>query len=210
MRLVALALMALLTACGGGGQSDAPPAKAVQIQLPFVAIDGDSLADNATTTWPAQLAAQYPATYKDGAIAGSLSYRPLAAYDSAFHSHPAGVYILVVGTNDLQNGLAGIPDTIANLRTTWAKARADGYRVVAFTLANGRAFQGQDDATALAFRDQLNTLIRASASSYDALVELDKLLPDQDDATVYRDGVHFTDKGSAIVANAVHGAITSR
>jgi lysophospholipase L1-like esterase len=195
MRSLVLSLLVLLSACAGGGSSEP--------SIPFIAIEGDSLADSAYTTWPAKLAAQYPGTYSNNAKGGRHAAESLAAYALT----GGDVFILIVGTNDVQQGIEGIPQTFANIRATWAKARADGFRVIAATVANARDFQAVPAGTALPYREQLNALIRGASSEYDALIELDKLLPDQDDPAAYIDQVHFADGGSTVVAAAMLNAI---
>jgi lysophospholipase L1-like esterase len=116
-------------------------------------------------------------------------------------------YILLGGINDLY--WATTPaDTYTCLKSVWAKARAQGYKVVAMTLTG----TGNVDYSLVT---SLNTLIRSDASLYDALVDLgaDSNLGCNGcwtNGTYYQgDLVHYNATGAGVLASKVATAINS-
>lgn len=200
-KLLASSFMALLASCGGGG-GDAPAAPA--LPMPIIGIEGDSLATQQYGLWPSMLAAQIPGKYTNNSHEGRASAESVALYDGAFKGRKGDFFILVVGTNDANNQNA--PLTFANIRAIWAKARADGYKVIAFTVSNQRDFY-PGFVVAQDFREKINAAIRGASSEYDALIEPDVLLPDADDKTAYVDTVHFAPRGAKVVADAITASI---
>jgi hypothetical protein len=194
MRIFVLALVLALAACGGGGSSPDVPNAA---PLAVVEIAGDSLAANdwPETTWQRDLEARSPQyrfvqAAKSGALAVQTPYLPAA---------PAGVYILVAGTNDYRKAEISNDQIMAALQALWAKARADGFKVVASTVG---PYTNPLAAWAPSFeakRQDLNARIRASAPEYDALIDLDRLFPNALDTTMLYDRLHFAPLGNSVV-----------
>lgn len=177
---------------------------------------GDSLSStgsgSATTSWAAYWSRQNlnaGAVYTNLAIAG----RTAAQIDAAHASQVTplspntlggvGTLFTLCGTNDLN---AGTTDTalIALLRSIWSKGRADGYRVVAFTITRN----GLLDATKEARRVSVNTTIRADSANWDFLVDLDALLPNNADTTYFTgDNLHYNATGGEFISRQVRQVI---
>ncbi|MDB5238360.1 MAG: hypothetical protein JWM46_630 [Candidatus Kaiserbacteria bacterium] len=113
-------------------------------------------------------------------------------------------FFLFAGGNDILGDVTAAA-TYANLKTLWANARADGYRVVAFTIMNRTTFTGSK-ATQWA---ALNNLILSDRTLYDYVVRADLALPDPTSSTNFADGTHPTPAGYAVIANAVNNALTA-
>lgn len=98
------------------------------------------------------------------------------------------------GVNDLRSSVSAVT-TFGYLTSVWAKAKLDGFLVVAFTVGNftGNGITGPIETERLA----LNVLIRASAGLYDILCDVDTLFPD---GTYKTDGLHLSTPGNAILA----------
>lgn len=115
-------------------------------------------------------------------------------------------YYLFAGSNDIQAG-ASAATTYAALLSLWANARADGYKVVAFTVPDRTTFSG---ATATA-RATLNASILGDPTQYDYLVRVDLVLPDPTNLTYFQsDGIHPTAAGYAVIAAEVFKVITAQ
>lgn len=204
MKALATILALALSACGGGGA--APPApQAHQLATFTVVVEGDSLAaDNfAATTWQRDLEAALPqASVVHGAQAGSFAYQILARYDLDAHpTSPAvtgkpGVYIAVAGTNDVRRGIP-LDESWATLRALWARARADGFKVIASTV--GPCTEADWEQR----RRELNALIRSRPDLYDALLPLDAMFPDAQDSRLLFDTLHFSPQGNSMVLDSV-------
>lgn len=227
-KLIPAVVLVLLTGCGGGagGASAtvaAPAPSAVQaapvikaFSPSAIVLEGDSLVQvNMLTSWPVNTQLYSPwsgATWSNFAIGGSTTTQMLARYSAVRAAKTAGapgVLILNGGSNDL-NYPAGVDpagEIYGRLKSMWSQARADGYKVVAFTIHGGGSVGGPDAArTEFA---KLNTLIRSESSLYDALVENDKLFPDRDDRSMLVDGLHFTQAANEKERAAVEAALAT-
>ena len=121
-------------------------------------------------------------------------YRPAAAADPSY-------FFLYAGTNDLGAGTTAAT-IYGYLTSLWASARADGFRVVAFTISSCYDFNGNPGQVQL---PALNALIRSDPSLYDHLVEPDVYFPTPGDSTYYNgDGIHFNSTATAILAGHIN------
>lgn len=182
----------------------------------FVVV-GDSLSStgsgSATTSWAAYWSRHNlnaGAVYTNLAISG----RTAAQIDSAHASQVTplspntlggvGTLFTLCGTNDLNTGTT---DTalIALLRSIWSKGRADGYKVVAFTITKNPLL----DATKEARRVSVNASIRGDSANWDFLVDLDAILPNNSDFTYFRsdDSLHYNATGGEFIARQVRQVI---
>lgn len=117
-----------------------------------------------------------------------------------------GTYYLFAGINDIADGTSAAT-VYGYLTANWALARADGYRVVAFTPTPHAGIAGdgrQDEYLALL------ALIRGDATKYDHLVDAAALLPDPNSATDFHDGIHTAPAGAQKIARAVAALDTYR
>lgn len=177
---------------------------------------GDSLSStgsgSASTSWAAYWSRQLQnssAIYTNLAISG----RYASAIDSSHASQVTpispgtlggtGFLFTLCGTNDL--ALGGVTDTalIASLRSIWSKGRADGFKVVAFTITRSNLISGTQETR----RQSVNTSIRADSANWDFLVDLDALFPTNSDTTYFHDGLHFNAAGGELVAKNVRQVV---
>lgn len=115
-----------------------------------------------------------------------------------------GVFFIWAGINDILNNGRTASQVYNDLKTIWAKARADGYRVVAFTLTPSTGYSGATETTRLA----VNTSIRADATLYDFLIQPDVLFPDATNTANYPDGTHISTAASVTLGNNIDGIVT--
>lgn len=118
------------------------------------------------------------------------------------------------GTNDIANGSDATPTAAtvhAKLREYWAKAKADGNKVIAFTILDR-----VDVSSAKRLKIQaVNDLIRADQNTgrFDYLVDLySTFAPNgasQTYPTALLDGLHPYDAGHVVIANYIDGLITN-
>ena len=103
-----------------------------------------------------------------------------------------GIFSVCGGTNDLGQGRTDA-QIYADLQTLWANAKADGYRVIAYTVPPATGYTVPQEA----YRVALNTSIKSDKSLYDWLVDLSTIYPDPSDTTYYQvDGTHFNTTAS--------------
>lgn len=191
----------LLSACGGGGG----PATSSPASAPLVvAIEGDSLAALANyTTWPATLSG---VTVVNNARGSRLSQASLDQYDTAIRPSNPDVFILFTGSNDVAQGV-DVDVTWSNIAGLWAKARADGAKVIATTIHSSITHSPSiTDDQAAALMAELNRRIRAS-KGWDVLIDLEAMFPDPTDTTYVVDGIHWTPAGNALVAVKVRAGL---
>jgi hypothetical protein len=176
----------------------------LQTDLSFC-INGDSLSAG---TWSPYMAAQHTvfddATITLYTVPGGTVETMVSNYTTQPHTvSPAvvggnGVYCLWGGINDLYS-LADTPATVyGRLKSLWASARADGYKVCAFTLTPTIITSLTEDVA------DLNALILSDQSLYDWVIRTDMLFPDPTDTTYWNaDGIHFIAAGYEIIAETV-------
>lgn len=178
--------------------------------------EGDSLTDyvnHATSTWALNLTHNYP-FFADGqffnvAHTGERITNMTTEYPTEVSIHKQtklndDAYLFIwAGTNDLtQNeGLpAGDANVVyANLKSYWATAKADGFKIVAFTIlprgGTGSSFEGN--------RTILNNLILNNSSVYDYLIRPELLFQNYSDTNNFEDTVHLTQQASNSLADYI-------
>lgn len=116
-------------------------------------------------------------------------------------------FALMIGANDIANLTSDSAATIfARIQSLWSTARAEGWRVAAFTILNGAGV-----ATRSAVFDSINASIRAASSEYDILVDADAWFTSLvGSATYYTnltyfdvDQIHLTTTGKTSLASFV-------
>lgn len=221
MKYILLLLAFTLSACGGGGSDSTSPAATVVLPdktvfaPTVVVLEGDSLTElNEATTWPTTVKtdSKWSATWANFAVGGSTTTMMLDRYSNVYAKKPSGtvgVFIFNGGSNDLSfpHGPDPSAEIYERLKTMWRQARADGFKVVGFTIHNGRSLISPEFAKEQFAK--LNSLIRSDPSLYDALVENDKLFPDTSDSTMLYDGLHFTPAANVRVVAAVETALAT-
>lgn len=113
---------------------------------------------------------------------------------------------LLAGTNDAASTPTAA-DIFASLSSIWALARADGFKVAAFTVMLS------GDTSNNAKRNSLNALIRAAANEYDALIDTDRFfIRLTGSATYYTNTTYFNGDQIHLIAagNAALGAEVAR
>jgi lysophospholipase L1-like esterase len=137
-----------------------------------------------------EVAARYAAKVKPYCKSRSYANKYLLLYD---------------GINDMniyQHPLRTAPAVYAQMTAYWDQARADGCKVVAFTVSTAIWSSSQQNL--------LNTLIRGGGSHYDYLVDLAATSLNYPNATYYTvDNVHPNDLGQELIAAAVNAALTA-
>jgi hypothetical protein len=120
--------------------------------------------------------------------------RPFRPHGSVTEGH----FFLLGGTNDIIGG-GTAADIYGVLKTIWAQARADGFKVHACTL-----FDQTWTAPQRVVYDALNILIISDLSLFDVVYRLDLLLNDHtSDAAFYVDSYHLNAAGNLAVANKI-------
>lgn len=108
-------------------------------------------------------------------------------------------------TNDLAGGTSAA-DCYTSLLSYWAAARADGFKVIAFTIPPraDAAFSAADETE----RQALNSSILGDATKYDAVVDAATLFPNPNDLTYFNaDKVHLNSTGNATLAAYINSNI---
>ena len=193
--------IAVVSACGGGGGGSV--ATIPQPKYPGIFLAGDSLTSN--DYWDVVIRKYfYPTVWVMAAVPGTTSTQILASYDKAIKPMvvSGGVFLGTMGSNDMYAPGFDNTQTLNNMHEIWRKARADGLKVVAFTLNINDA----SCSCKVRLKD-LNDHIRADRGLYDVLIDVEKLLPDPNDKTYYFDFVHWTEKGATVVSEAIVTAL---
>lgn len=208
MKTFIISICLFLSACGGSSDVGSIDTSADSFSIVF---EGDSLTASSSSTWAATVAADSGrvASWNNVAISGTTTVDMANRYGSNVSPHKSilgGVFLINGGTNDIRAGLPNpVSNTYANLQYLWGLARQDGFKVVAFTVHS--VYTVTPCATCEADRLALNALIRSDPSLYDALIPMDQIFPDINDATLLYDKVHFTPEGNAKVAMAVEAVL---
>lgn len=95
--------------------------------------------------------------------------------------------------------------TFTDLQAYWALARADGWKVVAFTILP----RSGDTAPLIAEKLAHNTSIRAASANWDYLADIAAVaaLSNPNDPAYYSDLVHLTTLGYQTVADTINSTI---
>ena len=184
-----------------------------------VSFEGDSLTNYNNggdwQTWPTWIMKYSPyfsqsSSTRNDASPGKEAATMASQYSTKGHlnrptnNNDIGWYFIWGGTNDITIDGLSAATTYGYLQTIWAAARADRYRVVAFTMAPRTDCTSACETRRLAF----NTLIRGDHTLYDYLVEPDIIMPNAADTTYYRsDGVHINNTGSLKISQLVNTVV---
>ena len=175
-----------------------------------IVCEGDSLTDVAGPTgpsgiWPLQLLSYLPelraASYANVATSGEKAQQMQYEYATQGHLYAPkpgqlGLFTLLAGTNDIGAGTSG-STTFTYLQYIWAAARADGFRVMAFTVPQNASCAAS--GTLEIQRQALNSLILSATSNWDYCVDIDKILTYTD----MSDNTHPTVTGNGKIAGLV-------
>jgi len=185
----------------------------------IVVIEGDSISDPASIplNWAVQLTATASpyfgkATVSNYALGGDTANNMVGEYATQgqtkrpTNNGDEGWFFLMAGTNDIGGWSFPAADIYDDLKAIWASARADRFKVVAFTILPSGIFTPAQEA----IRKSLNTLILSDPSLYDFVIRPDIVLPDPTNATDYEQvfQLHPTADGSRRIADLVETVIS--
>lgn len=173
----------------------------------IVVIEGDSMS-NGSNDWPGYVDAKSDlfgrATTTNVALAGDPVQNMVGEYASQAHLYrpsrngDKGYFFLFAGGNDINAGRSAA-QIYADLKSVWASARADKFKIVAFTVTKSTTFDAGEEQV----RVDLNALILSDPTLYDYIIRPDVVLTDPNDATYFVDGTHTTSTGSDVIASLV-------
>jgi len=106
-------------------------------------------------------------------------------------------FVIYGGVNDIGTTGVAATTTYANLKTIWAAARADHYKVAAITILKSNIWT----APQIAMMDSLNTLIKSDASLYDILVDWNAGIDFSINTSYTSDGLHPSASGAVAMAS---------
>lgn len=189
-----------------------------------VVFEGDSLTYDVASCgggvtpalWPAQMLASTLSKFTSVSVSTNQAYcgertdQMITQYSSQVYPYrPGGVsaatttagssyLFLWAGVNDIHSAFTTPEVAYANLKTLWATARADGFKVIAFTLA---PLFG-DEAAAVT----LNTYILSDTSLYDYLIRTEKIFPDNTGTSYWDVGkIHLSATGQTAFGKTIAG-----
>ncbi len=212
------------------GTITAPAFSTIPFDSYFV-FEGDSITAgfgvSAGLDWPSQLMSLSNFTGKgtkvNSAVNGSNIATMTARYAASVYPYrPAAtgkpaILMIDIGTNDIFTfGGAGHTGaaTFSDLSTYIATAKADGFKIWSLTLID-RLISG----TQWSIRDRLeahefNRLLRESTTTWDRLVDIAPVFPDNSDTTIYQaDNIHPNSTGAAnfaLLVNELANTATSQ
>jgi len=175
--------------------------------------EGDSITEYTGSKWPEQLAIldgrvgigkQY-----NVAISGETAQSMVSQYATQVAIHKPTktgddcYFLILAGTNDWFYSRTAA-QIYGDLKTLWASARADGFKVVAMTIMPA-TFSGYEGGAAA-----VNPLILSDPSLYDYMVRTDLVLPDPTDTDLIADGLHPTTAGQILIAKEVSRVLRSQ
>ena len=172
--------------------------------------EGDSITANNGRNWPQQLAKYYPTNFSglqiDQGLAGDSIQNMVGEYTAQIHPYAntsnSNFFFLLAGTNDWGLNSRTAAQIYADLKTEWAQARADGFKVVALAMIPSTATNYAGGSQAV------NPLILSDPSLYDFLIRTDIVLPDSTDATLFLpDHVHPNEAGSKLIADEINRVV---
>lgn len=111
-------------------------------------------------------------------------------------------FFLWAGKNDI-NSLRNATAIYNDLKTEWAEARADGFKVIVFTIGRDCGYGYQQGWWAYNTTNELNSLILSDDSLYDIVIRPDLFFPDCTNSILYLDTVHYTYYGEFILAQNI-------
>jgi lysophospholipase L1-like esterase len=198
----------------------AEPGTAAVVTLGDSLTDGRGSPTNGNGRWPDYLARRLQANHKTNRVAvlnagiggncvirGGLGPSALARLDRDVLAQSGARWLVVFeGINDLGTHLASGPDLIAAYQQIVARAKARGLRVYGATiLPCGQSFYFTPELETA--RQTVNEWIRTSRT-FDAVIDLDKVLRDPRDTTKLSvaaespDHLHPSGKGYQVLAEA--------
>lgn len=138
--------------------------------------------------------------FENVAVGGRGADDVLAAFNNTkrFRTAPNAGYLFI---------WAGAADTNAatftELQSYWALARADGWKVVAFTILP----QADDTAPEADQKVAHNASILAASSEWDYCLDVASLLTNPNDTLYFSDGIHLTALGYQTVADWINDTL---
>lgn len=184
-----------------------------------LAIEGDSrTAPSSPTTnfWPSYLTNMWPGmrnlSISNFAVGGDTLQAMIGEYATQAHllaptnyAGQVGYFLIQGGANDLGTSGIGYGTNVYSYATQiWAKARADGFIVIASTETGaGIGWFASNTAETVIF----NNLVRSDPTLYDYLLEPDIVTP-LTRTDYYIDGIHYNDAGSLAFAKMVANTLT--
>ena len=198
LRVLILVLMSiLLAACGGGGSTDSGGAEEDMLSFEFdsVLVIGDSISTGATlaTPWPDRLAnlLSLPVDNSFSMISEQTSYG-VSIIDSAITSSTPSHVVIFLGSNDALFG--SVSNAVSNLQRMVDIANSRDVTVIVATLPLiSRSSSG--DARARQINDGIRRLSGARIAPVRAAIG--------NDASLLDDGLHPTNAGQQIIAEAI-------
>lgn len=184
-----------------------------EIPRPYVVIEGDSISTaKSSAKWPYYLSSLSPyfksAFVKNFATSGERTFQMLDEYETQAHTTRPKLtgdndywFFLYAGINDFSSYQLRDPWLVYwNLKTIWAKARMDGYKVVAFTLFYSTSFNQNIIDPKIDF---LNHLIKSDPSLYDYLIDTANVLNPRTESTDFSDGTHPNAQGAKKIVDEI-------
>ncbi len=173
--------------------------------------EGDSLSNDAVD-WPGYLITKSGffgrATQINVATGGETVATMVTQYatqvtpNAPSRNVDEGYFYILGGTNDLNAARTAV-QIYADLKTEWQNARADKFKVIAFTVLPSTSFTAGEEAE----RIILNNLIANDSTYYDYLIRPEVFFTDATDTTYFSDGTHLTTTGASLLADMVYNAM---
>ena len=140
------------------------------------------------------------------ALSGQRTVDAVANYATTVHTkklapNEKGWAFIWLGLNDFPY----TDESYENLKSLWRMARADGYKVVAFTTTRGGAFTPENGWYQKWV--EYNQRILSDPSLYDAICRPDLLFPVPVDPKYFLDGVHATPLGAQMIAAWINSSM---
>lgn len=181
--------------------------------------EGDSITSgyglSAGQDWPTQflgIGTWSTCTPHNVATSGETIQQMVTEYASQVHPYaPTGgqtaIVTLLAGTNNIGSTSDDAATIYTAISGYWATARADGFKVVAFTIPPTCCAWS---AARNAVRNSVNASIRAASGSYDYLIDADRLFSIPADQVLFQDGIHPTAFGANLLANYVTQTLSTK
>jgi hypothetical protein len=135
-----------------------------------------------------------PGQYTDS----MMYYYPTTAHLSKPNTGDDFWFFSYAGINDLNIGKSA--DTVyAHLKYLWSNARADGFKVVAFTVIKSLHLTSTEETERL----KLNTYILSDPSLYDYVIDEANVFNPSVDFSVFADSTHLNPTGWKIFAGTI-------
>jgi hypothetical protein len=177
--------------------------------------EGDSLTSiqSGNVEWPNRLMGKAGistrGTYANFAQSGGVISDSVGRYTANVHPlRPTGSVkeawlSFWCGTNNVASSEDG--DSIfAEYQSYINTAKADGFKIIAFTLQD-IGFTGAQETARVRF----NTLVQRAVGLWDVLIPLDQMFPAVTDTTWFDGGIHLNDTGRQRLADYVYSVLTS-